>query len=133
MHSNHFRAEPFWWQEAPLAESTGIKTTRLPNNIDVMVVGSGYTGLHAALQTTRAGFSTLVVDAEALGNGCSSRNGGQVSTSIKGDYKELVRRYGSDKALAMSREGILAVDFLEQFIKEEEIQNTPEPEEVRSS
>ena len=86
-----------------------------------MVVGSGYTGLHAALQTTRAGFSTLVVDAEALGNGCSSRNGGQVSTNLKGDYKELVRRYGPDQALAMFREGILAVDFLEQFIKEEEI------------
>ena len=86
-----------------------------------MVVGSGYTGLHAALQTTRAGFSTLVVDAEALGNGCSSRNGGQVSTSLKGDYKELVKRYGPDQALAMCREGILAVDFLEQFIKEEAI------------
>ena len=86
-----------------------------------MVVGSGYTGLHAALQTTRAGFSTLVVDAEALGNGCSSRNGGQVSTNLKGDYKELVKRYGPDQALAMFREGILAVDFLEQFIKEEEI------------
>ena len=121
MLSDHFRAEPFWWQKAPLAESSTSKTTRLPNNIDVMVVGSGYTGLHAALQTTRAGFSTLVVDAEALGNGCSSRNGGQVSTSLKGDYKELVRRYGPDQALAMIREGILAVDFLEQFIKEEEI------------
>lgn len=41
---------------------------------------------HAA---QRAGRSTLVVEAQTLGHGASSRNGGQISTSIKPDKAAL--------------------------------------------
>ena len=46
-----------------------------------MIVGSGYTGINAAIETARGGRQTLVLDAEEPGWGCSTRNGGQISTS----------------------------------------------------
>ena len=70
----------------------------LPKETDVVVIGSGYTGLHAALQTARGGRATLVVDAKEVGWGCSTRNGGQISTSVKPSYAELTRRHGPELA-----------------------------------
>ena len=100
-------------------ENTG--TAELPDEIDVVVVGSGYTGLHTALQTARAGLGTLVLDSHALGAGCSSRNGGQVSTSVKGSYSALAKKYGGEKALSLMQEGVRALNFLEDFVQSENI------------
>ena len=56
------KTDPWWWEDAPRPP---IEPVELPVHVDVVVVGSGYTGLHAAIQTARAGRSTLVLDAEA--------------------------------------------------------------------
>ncbi|MEM7171113.1 MAG: FAD-binding oxidoreductase [Pseudomonadota bacterium] len=93
----------------------------LPRRIDVAVVGAGYTGLSAALQTARGGRSTLVLDAEAAGWGCSTRNGGQISTSVKPGLEELARRHGRDRARAIRREGTAALDWIEAFVQGEGI------------
>ena len=98
-----FKCEPFWWEDAPRPEK---QLSDLPAEVDVVVVGAGYTGLHTAIQTARAGLGTLVLDADALGYGCSSRNGGQVSTSIKGSYAELSARWGHTQAIRILKDGI---------------------------
>ena len=64
----------------------------------MLIIGSGYTGLNSALETTRGGTDTLVIDAHTAGWGCSSRNGGQISGEVKPDYHELAKKYGADKA-----------------------------------
>lgn len=89
--------------------------------VDVAIVGSGYTGLHAALETARAGRSTLVLDAADPGWGCSTRNGGQISTSIKPALKKLSALYGAERALAIRKEGETALDWIETFINSEKI------------
>ncbi len=59
----------------------GPDCPRLTANIevDVAVIGAGYTGLSAALHLGREGMSVAVLDAEEPGFGCSGRNGGQVN------------------------------------------------------
>ena len=88
----------------------------LPGAVDVAIVGSGYTGLLAALQTARAGRSTLVLDAEDAGWGCSTRNGGQISTSLKPGLDELTAKHGKERAFAILRQGHEALAFIGDFI-----------------
>ena len=69
----NFKSLPYWWDLTPRPD---LGQPELPTQADVVVVGSGYTGLSAALQTARGGRSTVVVDADVAGWGCSTRNGG---------------------------------------------------------
>ena len=42
---------PYWWEHAP---PTTVETPTVPTRADVAVIGSGYTGLSAALTLARA-------------------------------------------------------------------------------
>ncbi|MFZ1727533.1 MAG: FAD-binding oxidoreductase [Albidovulum sp.] len=88
---------------------------------DVVIVGSGYTGLNAAIETARGGRSTLVLDADDPGHGCSTRNGGQISTSIKPTLEKLTARFGADRARAIRQEGQNALEWIEDFVTREAI------------
>jgi glycine/D-amino acid oxidase-like deaminating enzyme len=114
--SSDFKAETYWWDSTP---RPAPRQSELPESTDVLVIGSGYTGLHCALQTAQAGRETIVIDAEDLGWGCSSRNGGQISGEIKPGYPALSRRYGRDDALALLREARHALDWLGEFVAEQ--------------
>ena len=111
--STDFKAEPFWWERTPRPPRD---TRKLPLETDVLIIGSGYTGLHCALQTARAGRSTLVIDAGDAGWGCSTRNGGQISGEIKPDYNTLRDRYGHDQAIALIGESRRALRWLGEFV-----------------
>ena len=84
----------------------------LPAQVDVLVIGAGYTGLSAAHETAVAGRSTLVLDAGPIGTGCSSRNGGQVAYSIKPTYEKLKAKHGAERAFGICREGLDAVAYM---------------------
>jgi glycine/D-amino acid oxidase-like deaminating enzyme len=112
------RLTPYWWDDVPRPV---LPELALPASVDVAVIGAGYTGLHAALQTARGGRSTLVLDAEDAGWGCSSRNGGQISTSIKPTYELLARRHGPALALEILREGQRSLAWVGEFVRQEEI------------
>ncbi|GAB4180750.1 MAG: FAD-binding oxidoreductase [Thalassobaculales bacterium] len=113
-----FRPTPFWWERTP---RPALAERALPARADVLVVGSGYTGLAAALQTARGGRHTVVLDAEDAGFGCSTRNGGQISTSIKPGFAALARRHGPDRALAILREGHNSLAWAGEFVAAEGI------------
>ena len=110
---------PYWSERTPRPVLAQIG---LPSQVDVLVIGSGYTGLCAAIQTARGGRSTLVIDAQVVGWGCSSRNGGQVSSSIKPDFDRLSKQYGATKARQVLEEGHRALAWIGDFIQDESIQ-----------
>jgi len=118
LFTSDFKSTPYWWEQAPLNDAT---CTDLPDLVDVLIVGSGYTGLHAALQTARAGMNTLVLDAGQPGSGCSSRNGGQISTSIKYNYPALVKRFGETLARDILAMGQASLDYVGNFVNQENI------------
>ena len=106
----------YWTEDAPLPLAPAAP---LPSSADVVIIGSGYTGLAAARETALAGRSTLVLDAGEIGGGCSSRNGGQVAFSFKPAHGTLVERHGRAIADGIYREGVEAVDELRRLAVEE--------------
>lgn len=118
MFSQDFRSEPFWWDSAPRPV---LPEAALPAAVDVAVVGSGYTGLNAAIVTARGGRATLVLDAGDAGFGCSTRNGGQISTSVKPSLEALSRRHGAPAARAILSEGHTALRWIGEMIAREGI------------
>ncbi|MGI9438058.1 MAG: NAD(P)/FAD-dependent oxidoreductase [Geminicoccaceae bacterium] len=116
--TDDFKTDPYWWEATPPRDFDG---TTLPKQADVVVIGSGYTGLHSALQTARGGRDTIVLDAEQAGFGCSTRNGGQISTSIKPEYDQLARGYGPKTARAILEDGRDALSWIGEFVAAEGI------------
>ena len=116
--SDDFKAQPYWWDATPRPEPDDQS---LPQNTEVLIIGSGYTGLNCAIETVRGGLQTLVIDAESAGWGCSSRNGGQISGEIKPGYDELRRKHGTQKAFDLVKEARNALDWVGDFIRSEDI------------
>lgn len=116
--SINYRNTPFWWDLTPRPT---FKEFKLPKETEVLVIGSGYTGLCTSIQTSRNGIDTVVIDSQDIGWGCSSRNGGQISTSIKPTFQELSKKYGDKKALEILKEGENALRWIGDFIGEENI------------
>ncbi|WP_370688159.1 NAD(P)/FAD-dependent oxidoreductase [Flavimaribacter sediminis] len=116
--SEDYQEKPYWWDINPAPQ---IPDQQLPARTEVAIVGSGYTGVCAAIQTARGGRETLVLDADRLGWGCSSRNGGQISNTLKPSLSTLTRKYGADLALQILQEGQRSMTFIRDFIAEEQL------------
>lgn len=110
--------QPYWLDGLPPPQVT--PDLPLPE-VDVAIIGAGYTGLNAAIETARGGRSTLVLDTQEPGWGCSGRNGGQISTSIKPSLEKLTARYGPEKGLAIRHEGTTSLAWIEERIATEQI------------
>jgi gamma-glutamylputrescine oxidase len=67
-------------------------------NVDVCIVGAGYTGLSAARYLAAKGLAVIVVDAHRVGFGASGRNGGQVWSGYSTPQRALAQLYGADHA-----------------------------------
>lgn len=85
-------ATPFscLWNEIPTAS---ISSETLPSTARCVIIGAGYTGLSTALELSVQG-GVVVLDAMAVGEGASGRNGGQVIPGLKLNPDELIQRFG---------------------------------------
>lgn len=82
----------FWWQDIGLPTPRPALAADL--DVDVCIVGGGYTGLWAAyyLRTLDPSVRVAVVEARFAGFGASGRNGGWLTNSVTGGRE----RYGRD-------------------------------------
>lgn len=67
-------------------------------DVDVVVVGAGYTGLYTALNLARAGKSVAILEASRVAWGASGRNGGQVILGFSCDMPPFEAALGLDGA-----------------------------------
>ena len=110
---------PYWWEAAL---RLGSARPTLPAKADVAIVGSGFTGLSAALTLLDKGREVVVLDRGVPGYGASTRNGGQIgSGNQKFSVKRLIALRGEEKAAALLREGTRMLDYIEHLIQTEKI------------
>jgi glycine/D-amino acid oxidase-like deaminating enzyme len=113
-------AHGYWLEEAgglaPLPELVGERSA------DVVVIGGGYTGLWAAWQVKRLepNASVVLLEADVCGRGPSGRNGG-FCNSMWFSQPNMRRRWGDEGALAVARAARDAVDGVEAFCREQEV------------
>jgi glycine/D-amino acid oxidase-like deaminating enzyme len=93
----------------------------VPASADVVVVGGGILGLNAARRAAELGASVVLLEAQALGWGASSRNGGIVHPGFKWGPATLIRRYGPERAQALYRETLDAIDLVERIVHDHAI------------
>ena len=99
----------------------GGSADELPGPVDVAVIGAGFTGLSAARTLARRGAKVAVLEANGIGWGASSRNGGMVLTGLKLSGARLSKRYGLELARRMYAASVSAIALVEQIIREENI------------
>ena len=111
--------EPYWWLHA----KPHLKEHRdWQSNADVVIIGSGYTGLSAALTLLEKKLKVVLIDSQLPGYGASSRNGGITSGSIKPSFKVLKKRFGLEQAKKIVQEGNTARNDLYNFIRNENVE-----------
>lgn len=93
----------------------------IPPKADVAIIGGGYTGLSAARTLAKQGVNVVVLEAETIGWGASSRNGGMTLTGLKPGMQTVIKNYGRDLAKELFECSLDSVDIVEQIIKEERI------------
>ena len=119
LFADDFKAEPYWWMAAPRPDEQAPET--VPERVDVVVVGSGYTGPSAALTLARAGRDVVVLDADVPGYGASSRNAGFVGKTLKHSFGSLLTMAGEDYAKRIYGEMQAAFDCTTTLVREEQI------------
>ena len=92
-----FTPTPYWW-EAYRPETGNLAD--LPREVRVAIVGGGYAGLSAALELAKNGIDPVVLEANELGFGASTRNGGAVSGGVN------VGKSFTGKTIAVDRDQV---------------------------
>jgi glycine/D-amino acid oxidase-like deaminating enzyme len=116
-----FTPAPYWW-EAYRPEAGEL--AEVPREARVAIVGGGYAGLSTALELDKHSIDAVVLEADELGFGASTRNGGAVSGGVNVGKSFTGRTVGIAEArahriLADSSDAFALVDRL---IEEERIE-----------
>lgn len=109
---------PFWVDDFP--RPTGI-TTDLPSETDYLIVGSGFTGLSAALRLAEAGKTVTVVEANEIASGASCMNGGMVSPDVKAGVETVHAFYGPKVAADMWAATVRSIEIVKELDSRPEI------------
>ncbi len=112
----------FWMEQlGPAAERPPLERRV---EVDVCIVGAGYTGLWTALELRRAdpSLEVVVVEKETVGFGASGRNGGWVLGALAGSRAGWIARGGEAGAAALESAIRETVDEIGRRVAEEGIE-----------
>jgi taurine dehydrogenase large subunit len=111
-------APTYWAATAGVAPPDDGPVTR-DMEVDVAIIGGGYTGLAAALFLAREhGIRAVVLEANRVSWGCSSRNGGQgQNASGRLSRSQWIERWGKDVALKMHDEILQGFETFKSLVE----------------
>jgi hypothetical protein len=110
---------PYWIETAGAFPDRSGKP--LTEDVDLVVVGAGLTGLSTALHSARKGARVTLVEKGQIGSGASARNGGMANLGFTIGIRQAIRRYGLERAREIYNSYGEAVDTVERLVNEESI------------
>lgn len=111
-------ADCFW--NRTVQNRPRCETLRGACDVDVAIVGGGYTGLSTAyhLLSAEPGLRVAVLEAERIGYGASGRNAGFVMTLFGSSLPLMKLLYGGERVRAAHDYMVRAIWMLEQTIRD---------------
>ena len=119
---------PTYWIGTAGPAPEGDGPVRRDMDVDVAVIGSGYTGLSTAIHLAKEhGVKATVLEANGVAYGCSTRNGGQAQISA-GRLKrsQWIDRWGLDVARGLHNEMVEAFALFRGLLRDHDIQCDPQ-------
>ncbi len=114
--NDDFERRSFWQATMPVLPDRSGRA--LPDSADVVVVGGGLAGINAARALAGRGVKVTLVEAETLGFGASTRNGGIVHAGYKWSAGELIGRYGEVAGRALYQETLDGYQTVKRLISD---------------
>jgi glycine/D-amino acid oxidase-like deaminating enzyme len=113
-------AHGYWLEEAGEVEAAPELSGKL--GADVVVIGGGYTGMWAAwhIKALEPEARVVLLESEICGHGPSGRNGGFCNV-MWFSLPNMRERWGDAPALAVARAAKGAIDGIETFCREQEV------------
>ncbi|MCA9918334.1 MAG: FAD-binding oxidoreductase [Anaerolineales bacterium] len=108
---------PFWQDNYPRPDT--LPVSALPQQVDVVVVGGGYTGLSAAYTLAQSGLETAVLEQDRIGAGASSRNAGVVTSGFRQSLANLFDLHGEALGRQLWQASLDAVDLVGEIVADE--------------
>ena len=110
----------FWTDNYPRPDDLPV-AQGLPTEVDVAIVGGGYTGLSAARTLAKSGLSVAVLERETIGWGASSRNAGITGCSLKQKMSTIFKWYGEAYGRIFWEASLEALELIKELVYEEGI------------
>jgi len=107
---------PYWLDPPPLAKS--FPCSGLPACTDVLVIGSGYTGVAAAIRLRQAGLQVTLIDRQKMATAASARNGGMTLTGLSQAIAAIEDRLGVETAKQLFAESLESINAVERLVTE---------------
>lgn len=118
-------SKSYWLEDPPFPELVDVRSPKLPEYADIVVIGSGITGAATARtvlqECERKGErrNIVVLEARTLCSGATGRNGGHMKSSPHELFVRLKDKYGPERAAAITRFQLSHVETLTNLCKEE--------------
>jgi glycine/D-amino acid oxidase-like deaminating enzyme len=110
----------FWNDNFPRPADLPV-ADELPTQVDVAIIGGGYTGLSAARTLRKASVSVAVLERNHIGWGASSRNGGITGCGLKKGTPAVFKDYGEKYGRAFWQAGLDALDLVVELSEKDGI------------
>ncbi|MEK6936834.1 MAG: FAD-binding oxidoreductase [Nanoarchaeota archaeon] len=86
-------------------------------NTDCLVIGGGFTGLHAALRLAESGKKVVLLEKRICGGSASGRSGGFLTPESEENLKDLISKVGVKKARIITNIPIEGIKLILRTIK----------------
>ncbi|MDF2077563.1 FAD-binding oxidoreductase [Pseudomonas mendocina] len=86
--------------------------------VDVCIVGGGFSGLNTAIELAQKGLSVALLEARKIGWGASGRNGGQLIRGVGHDVEQFEAVVGKDGVRQFKLMGLEAVEIVRSRIEQ---------------
>ena len=100
----------YWMEPHPTVKNYANRD--LPSKTDVLVVGSGYTGVVTALRLKQAGVDVTLIDKGRIGSEASGKNGGMALITLT----NYIGGLGPEKMARFFQESVEAIDCVQQLV-----------------